>query len=65
MPKVKLTEESIKHLLKVAATGLLTQQQIAEDWEISEGYVSRLVSGKYRRVFKKAKKGPSLVSLAS
>ena len=49
MPKVKLSQESVKHLLKVAKTGLLTQKQIAEDWEVSRGYVSRLVRGKYVR----------------
>ena len=47
MPKKKLDKSDIEHLLKVAATGLLTQQQIAEDWGISKGYVSRLVTGKY------------------
>lgn len=49
MPRVKLTKEEIEHLLKVAATGLLTQQQIADDWGVSKGYVSRLVNGKFRR----------------
>ena len=49
MPKVKLSQESVEHLLKVAKTGLLTQKQIAEDWEVSRGYVSRLVRGKYVR----------------
>ncbi len=49
MPKTKLTIEDIEHLLKVAKTGLLTQQQIAEDWGVSKGYVSRLVNGVYVR----------------
>lgn len=49
MPKTKLSPEDIEHLLKVARTGLLTQQQIAEDWGISKSYVSRLISGQYRR----------------
>lgn len=49
MPKTKLTIEDIEHLLKVAKTGLLTQQQIAEDWGVSKGYVSRLVNGVYTR----------------
>lgn len=52
MPKVKLSIDSVNHLLKVAATGLLTQTQIAEDWGVSKGYVSRLVRGRYRRVVK-------------
>lgn len=54
MPKVKLSIDSVNHLLKVAATGLLTQTQIAEDWGVSKGYVSRLVRGRYRRVVKTA-----------
>lgn len=54
MPKVKLSQESVEHLLKVAKTGLLTQKQIAEDWEVSRGYVSRLVRGKYVRRERKA-----------
>lgn len=49
MPKTKLDIEDIEHLLKVAKTGLLTQQQIAENWGISKGYVSRLITGRYRR----------------
>ena len=49
MPKIKLKIEEIQHLMKVAATGLLTQRQIADNWGISKGYVSRLVNGKYRR----------------
>ncbi len=49
MPKTKLTLEEIEHLLKVAATGLLTQRQIADDWGVTKGYVSRLVSRKFRR----------------
>jgi predicted XRE-type DNA-binding protein len=49
MPKTKLTMDEMEHLLKVAKTGLLTQQQIAEDWGVSKGYVSRLVRGKYER----------------
>ena len=52
MPKVKLSIDSVNHLLKVAATGLLTQTQIAEDWGVSKGYVSRLVRGRYQRVVK-------------
>ena len=51
MPKTKLTIEDIEHLLKVAKTGLLTQQQIAEDWGVSKGYVSRLVNGVYKRKY--------------
>ena len=49
MPKTKLSLDEVEHLLKVAATGLLTQQQIAEDWGVSKSYVSRLVTGQYRR----------------
>lgn len=55
MPKTKLKIEEIHHLLRVAATGLLTQMQIADDWGVSKGYVSRLVSGKYRRKLRLAK----------
>ena len=53
MPKTKLTIDEIAHLLRVAASGILTQVQIAEDWGVSRGYVSRLVSGKYVRREKK------------
>ena len=49
MPKIKLTIDEINHLLRVAASGILNQVQIAEDWGVSRGYVSRLVSGKYVR----------------
>jgi len=49
MPKTKLTLEDIQHLIKVAATGLRTQEQIAEDFGVSKSYVSRLVNGRYRR----------------
>ena len=49
MPRTKLKMDEIEHLLRVAATGLLTQTQIAEDWGVSKGYVSRLVSRKYVR----------------
>lgn len=52
MPKVKLKLEEIEHLLRVAKTGILTQQQIADDWGVSKGYVSRLVNGKFRRKVK-------------
>ncbi len=54
MPKTKLNIDEIEHLLRVAATGLLTQTQIAEDWGVSKGYVSRLVSRKYVRKSPKA-----------
>lgn len=54
MPRTKLTIDEIAHLLRVAASGLLTQTQIAEDWGVSKGYVSRLVSGKYVRRYEKA-----------
>jgi DNA-directed RNA polymerase specialized sigma subunit len=52
MPRTKLTLEDIDHILKLATIGMITQTRIAENFGISKSYVSRLVTGDYKRLNK-------------
>lgn len=46
----KLTDEDIKGILHTLREGSLRQHQIAEIYQITQAYVSRLANGKASRV---------------
>lgn len=43
-PKRKLTDEQVAEIRDLAETGMMTQMEIAEIYEISDGYVSMIVN---------------------